>query len=225
MSEFEQALEDTRITGQFFALPGHTRQNVTIIDPANATDTHIRQQGLELRKQDLERMGKKLSLLAEPDVVVVFSGSLPPGMSPADLTRLLRICKEDRAKTVVDSSVQALPAVVKEGAWLIKPNREEFAELTGQSEQSIEQMARAARKLNHQVENVLISLGRQGAVLVTKQLAIRAIPANPKSTPTLNTVGSGDSLLGAPRKGLVLYDFTKQFISLIKINIHNSFRF
>ena len=202
MPEFEQALQDSRITGQFFAVPGHTRQNITVIDPSRSTDTHIRQQGLKVTKQDLERLGSKLSLLAEQGTVMVFSGSLPPGVEPVDFARLLRICSQDRAKIVVDVSGEALKAVVSEGLWLIKPNSKEFAQLTGKVDQSFKQMVDSARQIN-KVENVLISLAEQGAILVNRTTAIRAFMDSESSTQVLNTVGSGDGLLGAFLAGLV----------------------
>ncbi|MCK4851234.1 MAG: 1-phosphofructokinase family hexose kinase, partial [Phycisphaerae bacterium] len=203
MADFEQPLADTDITAQFFVLPGRTRQNVTIVDPSQLSDTHIRQRGLKVTGQDLERMGKKLGLLAEKDRVMVFAGSLPPGVSPAGLARLLRICKQDGARTVVDTSGQALAAVVKEGAWLIKPNRQEFACLTGRTDQKIEQIARSARRLTNQVHNILISLGEEGALLIARNSAIRARIEPTKPTKMLNTVGSGDALLGAFLAGIV----------------------
>ena len=92
------------------------------------------------------------------------------------------ICKEDGAKTVVDTSGEALAGVVKEGAWLIKPNREEFASLTGCQEQSIEQIARAGHKLTEQVQNILLSLGEQGALLINEKAAIWAVMENTKAT-------------------------------------------
>jgi len=119
------------------------------------------------------------------------------------LAGLLRICKEDGARTVVDTSGQALLAVVSEGAWLIKPNREEFAQLIGRSDLTIEQMARAARSLTEKVHNILISLGEQGALLIDRNSAIRAALEPAKPTKMLNTVGSGDALLGTFLAGIV----------------------
>lgn len=197
IDEFERALADTGITSQFFVLPGRTRQNVTIVDPSQLSDTHIRQRGLKVTEQDLERMGKKLRLLAEKDRIMVFSGSLPPGPDPAALVELLHICKEAGAQTVVDTSSQALAAAVKEGVWLIKPNREEFASLTGYTDQSIAQMAQAARKLTNQAHNVLLSLGKEGALLIDPNSAIWGRIEQAEPTKMLNTVGSGDALLGA----------------------------
>jgi len=214
LAEFEQALQDTRITGEFFAVPGHTQQNVTVIDPSRGTNTHIRQQGLKVTKQDLERMSNKLSLLAEKGKLVVFSGSLPLGLTSADLLRLLHICSQAGARTVVDSSPLALAAAVGEGLWLIKPNREEFAKLTSQADQSLQQMVHSAGELTNRVENVLISLAEQGAMLVNRQLAIRAYIDSSEPMAVLSTVGSGDSLLGAFLAGIVQGQDVQDCLSL-----------
>ena len=197
MAEFERVLVNTRITGQFFAVPGYTRQNVTILEPSRSTDTHIRQQGSEINKHDIERIGSKLGLLAEKGTLVVFAGSLPPGVSPADLAHLMRICSQDGARIILDASGQNLAATIDQRPWLIKPNRKEFAQLTGRPDQPLEQIARTARELTERVQNVLISLGPQGALLITKHLAIRAVMDSTGATAVVNTVGSGDSLLAA----------------------------
>ena len=203
LAEFEQVLLDTRITGQFFAVPGHTRQNVTILDPSSSTDTHIRQQGPEITKHDLDRIGAKIALLAGRDTLVAFAGSLPPGVSPADFVRLLRICSDEGARAVLDTSGPALDAAVDQRPWLIKPNRNEFAQLIGRSEQSIEQIVRSARELTDRVPHILISLAEQGALLVTQDLAVHAVMDQSDSAAVANTVGSGDSLLAAFLAGLV----------------------
>ena len=203
LAEFEQALLNTRITGQFFAVPGHTRQNVTILDPSASTDTHIRQQGPEITKHDLDRIGAKIALLAGRDTLVVFAGSLPPNVSPADFIRLLRICSDEGAKAVLDTSGPALAAAIDQRPWLIKPNRKEFAELTRSPTQTILQIAQAARELTDRVQHLLISLGEQGALLLSEDLAVHAVMDPPDSAAVTNTVGSGDSLLAAFIAGLL----------------------
>lgn len=201
--QFRQALGDYMITGQLFTVPGRTRQNITIIDPINQTDTHIRQRGLEVTKRDLRKLGKKLSLLADNNRLFVFAGSLPPGATAKDLARLIRICRQGGARVAVDTSGQPLKAAVDEGLWLIKPNRQEFAQLTEQADQTTEQIIISARKLTDRVENILISLGKHGALLVNRQAALKAALDTKESTPAVNTVGSGDSLLGAFLAGVL----------------------
>ena len=203
IAEFEQVLLNTRITGQFFSVPGHTRQNITILDPTVSSDTHIRQDGPEITRHDLDRIAAKLTLLAEEGTIVVFAGSLPPGVSSDDFARLLQICHHERARVVVDTSGQALAVAVDHNLWLIKPNSKEFAELIGRPVKTIAQIAQAARQLTDRIPHLLISLAAQGALLITKELALHAVIDSPASATLANTVGSGDSLLGAFLAGLI----------------------
>ena len=201
-SEFRQGLDDDNIVGQLFTVPGRTRQNITVIDPVKGTDTHIRLPGPEVSGEDLTKLGKKLGLLAEKGGVVVFAGSLPGGAEAEDLVRMVRICQNAGARVAVDTSGEPLEAVVAQGAWLIKPNRTEFAELTGQGEQTLEEMVASAGELLDRVENILLSLGKEGAMLINRGGALRAWRGKSQSAPAVNTVGSGDSLLGAFLAGI-----------------------
>ena len=201
-SEFRQGLDDDNIVGQLFTVPGRTRQNITVIDPVKGTDTHIRLPGLEVSGEDLTKLGKKLGLLAEKGGMVVFAGSLPGGAETEDLVRMVRICQNAGARVAVDTSGEPLEAVVAQGAWLIKPNRTEFAELTGQGEQTLEEMVASAGELLDRVENILLSLGKEGAMLINRGGALRAWRGEGQSAPAVNTVGSGDSLLGAFLAGI-----------------------
>jgi 6-phosphofructokinase 2 len=85
---------------------------------------------------------------------------------------------------------------VEQGVYLIKPNLRELRELAGESLDSDQQIAEAARALIDQgaVKIVLVSLGGAGAMLVTADAAERI------ATPTVtirSKVGAGDSLTGA----------------------------
>lgn len=217
-TEFRQALDDDKIVGQLFTVPGRTRQNITIIDPVNSSDTHIRLPGPEVSREDLTKLGKKLSLLAEKGGLVVFAGSLPPGAEAEDLARLVRICRDAGAMVAVDTSGEPLKAATAQRLWLIKPNRAEFAELSGQADQTLEEMVTSAGRLTDRVENVLLSLGKEGALLVNRSTALRAWLEKEESAPAVNTVGSGDSLLGAflagIRAGLDLPDCLAQAVGV-----------
>ena len=85
---------------------------------------------------------------------------------------------------------------------LIKPNGLELGQLVGVDGQELERLAEdgdfgpvveAARKVNEQgVENVLVTLGGAGAVLVTPEGAWKGTPP---PTTVASTVGAGDSSL------------------------------
>ena len=78
--------------------------------------------------------------------------------------------------------------------WLIKPNEEEIGEYLGRSIDSFAEVEAAARELfDTGIENVMISLGAKGALLVCED---GAFVATPPKVDALSTIGAGDSSIG-----------------------------
>jgi 6-phosphofructokinase 2 len=82
-----------------------------------------------------------------------------------------------------------------EGVTLIKPNLVELSDLVGMSLDSDEARIAACRKLTAEkrAEAVALTLGEDGALLVT---AARAWRSQPMNIEVVSTVGAGDSFLG-----------------------------
>ena len=81
---------------------------------------------------------------------------------------------------------------------LIKPNAHELAELTGRLINTIGDVTAAAEQLRAKgLDTVLVSLGRDGAVLVDGNGALHGIgfSLTPFGIAVINTVGAGDAFL------------------------------
>ena len=84
--------------------------------------------------------------------------------------------------------------------FLIKPNQEELEDLTGKKFNSLSEVVDAAKEIvNTGIENVMVTLGGDGAVLVTKDKVYKG--TFPK-VEIKNTVGSGDSTIAGMAYGL-----------------------
>lgn len=96
---------------------------------------------------------------------------------------------------VVDSSGPALAAALAEGVYLVKPSLRELRDLTGRPLSAEPQWREAAQQiiLDGQAQVVALSLGEDGALLVTADKTLRA-----QSVPVTvaSTIGAGDSFLG-----------------------------
>jgi 6-phosphofructokinase 2 len=79
---------------------------------------------------------------------------------------------------------------------MFKPNLREMRELVGRALSSEADWIAAAREHieSGKVETVALSLGHLGAMLITRDRALRALP--PPIKP-ISTVGAGDSFFGA----------------------------
>ena len=192
---YEESLIPRHVQCELFDVPGHTRDNFTIVDPQKSIETHIRDVGFEITEPDLNRLNKKLGILAGPDAVVIFTGSLPRGISGDDFKALIRRCQDKGSRVAIDSSGDGLSAIRKlDGITLIKPNCEELSQITEQNTQSQADMLRAARSLLDRIDLVVVTAGPSGACLVTADGAWQATPHDLQK-PVLNSVGCGDALL------------------------------
>ena len=196
-AEFASLFDKTHVLDEFFTLPGRTRENVTLADRASHQETHIRDRGLEIPPAAMERLTKKLAMLAGDEGLVIFSGSLPPGVGPADLTRLVDACIAAGARVAVDTSGEALAALADRPIWVVKPNAAELAELVGRELGDTPQRIQAAKDLSRTIQTVLLTCGGRGAYLVAPGIAVHAVVDVPPPLRVANTVGCGDVLLGA----------------------------
>ncbi len=191
---FEAAFEGTPAEPAFVTVDEPTRFDTTIIDPARNTVTHVREMGFRVTPADLERLRGRLAELVARASTVVIAGSLPPGMTPADLRGLMAWCAEGGRRVCVDTSGPALRAAVDAGCALIKPNETELAELTGAAPRGSEEAAEIAKRLLDRVDIVVVTLGAAGAAAVGRDGAWLARAAV-ASEDVVNTVGCGDAFL------------------------------
>lgn len=126
---------------------------------------------------------------------LVISGSLNEGLATNFYQKIAEIAKESNIKVIVDTSGEALQKVLETGVYLIKPNIGELAKLIGVERLELPEVEKAAKQLieNKSAEIVVVSLGADGAILVTKDEThlVKAPKVEKKST-----VGAGDSMVG-----------------------------
>jgi 1-phosphofructokinase len=181
---FERSLQGLPVHVELLETRSPTRQNTTLIDPAAGRETHIREAGSPVSPEDLDSLARQMETLASPQGYVVFAGSLPPEMPPESLVRLIDLCQARGARVAVDTSGPGLEAVRQSRRlWLIKPNRDEFAEL------------RSPHPPRDAAEIVAVTLGADGARLFTRDGAWHGRLAGPSPRPIVKTVGCGDAFL------------------------------
>ncbi len=201
LSRFEEYLErvgDRRITTQLLVVRGQTRENITIVDPVMDTETHIRERGFKVHRDDVRRITSKIGMLAREDTIVVFAGSMPEGVTPGDFRSMLHRCQDHGAQIVVDAGTGLIEALRDEPVWMVKLNAEELAAMSGLPTDSEEQTIEAARSVSSSgggaVTHVIATRGAEGACFIGPDIAVLArIFVHPGLI--ANTVGCGDALL------------------------------
>lgn len=188
------SLRQLGVHTDFVCCAADTRTNLKIADPGGGT-TDINEPGAPVTAEQLCAFTEKLTAMTAQGDMVVFSGSLPPGTPPEFYAELIRQCRKQGARTLVDTSGEALRQAAQAVPYILKPNLEELHQLTGESIVSDDGIVRACRPfLERGTALMAVTLGGSGAVLVTHAGAFRA---DALSVTVRSTVGSGDAFAAA----------------------------
>lgn len=203
----ESALQQMGVTTAFIRLPeGQTRINVKLY---GEQETELNAPGPAVSHQQMEGLLSELSCLQDNDLLCL-CGSLPPGMAVDSYARMLTAA--EGVRTIVDTSGEALLCALSEKPWLVKPNRDELAALVGKKLPTIEDVIEAAEWLREKgAENVLVSLGRDGALLCAEGKRLYQSAPDGK---VIGTVGAGDSLVAGFAAGWQRYGDMAQALRL-----------
>jgi 1-phosphofructokinase len=187
------ALSAEGIPTDFVQVSGDTRVNLKIHDAERGTETELNEPGFHVTADQLEELRQKIHTHAPHSVVMVFSGSLPPGAPPEIFADLIRIAKTHGARCILDTAGPALERGLAARPFLIKPNRAEVEDLLKRTLGTRRELVEAARALiSMGTEQVLISLGAEGAVGVAGNDALFAEPPTVK---VRSSVGAGDTMV------------------------------
>lgn len=190
----EELLDKESINKYPVEVRGETRENFIAVASSTNQQYRFGMPGSELSVQEQDSIFRAFEQLEPFPAIIVISGSLPPGMKPDFLKQLIKCGKEKGAKIIVDTSEEALKHAVEEGVFLLKPNLGELGRLVGIESLDNESADEAARELisSGKTEIIVVSLGPQGAYLITKDIS-QHIPA--PTVKKLSTVGAGDSMV------------------------------
>lgn len=189
--KLEALLKESGINADLLELnEGETRINVKI---RADRELDFNARGAELSPADMARLNEKLSALEEGDVLIL-SGNAPRGAGDTAYADILKAIEGRGVLTFVDASGELLLNSLSAQPFLIKPNEKELGELFGVEINDAEKAAEYAKRLQERgAQNVLVSLGDKGAVLVCKSGEVYKIGA--VKGKLVSSTGCGDSML------------------------------
>lgn len=197
---FNHLLENEKVPFVSIQTKNETKENFVIFDQLNNKEYRFGMPSNKLFETEWNECLQTISNYKNVNFIIV-SGSLPPGIPIDIFKQLSRIAKKISAKLIIDTSSDALKNKVKNGIYLIKPNLEELGLLLNKKDLKPENIVEVSRELIHKnnIEIVVVSLGANGAMLITKTEMHFIKP--PKVT-VKSTVGAGDSMVGGIVFGL-----------------------
>jgi len=221
--EIEDGLGKLGIATDFIHLPyGNSRINIKL---CAQEETEVNAAGPEVDADSLNKLFDQLKNIG-PDDILILGGRQSRGMSSDMYARVMMNLPYRDTKVVIDTEGEMLLNTLPYGPFLIKPNEKELENLfhTEFSASDPDAIVSAAKKLQKMgARNVLVSLGSDGAIMVTedRQVFRKSAPAGI----AVNTVGSGDSMVaGFVAEYLRSGDYENAFVMGIAAGSECAFR-
>lgn len=193
--ELQRKLQEQGINQDFIEVKnGLTRINMKLrANPSSEQETEVNGQGPVVSQEELQQLIQKVDSLSVDDILVL-SGSVCRGVPQSIYADLVKMCNEKQIRVIVDASSVLLWNVLEHCPFLIKPNKDELEDLFYRDIETKEEVIFYAKELqNRGAKNVLVSLGKDGAVLVAETGVVYEMEA--PNGEVINSVGAGDSMV------------------------------
>lgn len=187
-------LKKDSLKRRFVSIVGNSRMNVTVSQENSHQQTRLSFPGPRVHKVEWDGLLKVLEKAREGKDIIVLGGSLPPGISAAMVGKLVHTLRERNLFCMVDMPALILEKLIVKKPSFIKPNLQEFQELTKSKASGIKDVLNKMKSLHAKVSMICVSSVEGGALLSngnevwfgkTPKLAVKS------------TVGAGDSMVGA----------------------------
>lgn len=156
------------------------------------------QEGTPVKREDLKRFEEILFERVKPMDVVVFEGSVPPGVDENYFSDLM---KQIKCNVVVDTEAYSLKQCLKHRPMLIKPNVEELEVLCKGKFLSDYDILRISDALMEEgAKYVCVSQRGQGAIMTDGKKAFRALPLK---LVVRSKKGAGECMVAGILNGLI----------------------
>ena len=201
-------LDKLDIEHDFVETLGTTRINMKL---TTDTETEINGQSSAVNSENISEFFEKLDVLMTEDVVFL-SGNVIAGMELEDFKKIAAKVADKRATLVVDSNKDLVLDTLQYKPFVVKPNEFELGEMFEITLNGLEEILVYARKLQEcGAQNVLVSRGAKGAVLLTENGEV--LEVNVAEGKIVSTIAAGDSMLAM---FVAKYNETKDYAKALK---------
>lgn len=189
--EIERMVSDDGCISEFIKVDnGFSRINVKM---RSEKESEINGIGPAISNSEMTQLLDKLDKLKEGDVLVL-AGSIPTSIPDTIYYDIMKMLSDRKIMIVVDATKDLLLNVLPLHPFLIKPNKQELAEMMNLENLSKEDIVKNAFELQKRgARNVLVSMAGEGAILVTEDGNVYSSAAHKGNV--VNSVGAGDSMV------------------------------
>jgi 1-phosphofructokinase len=196
----ESVLEDENVDSEFVRVSAETRLNILVEDGTGSPPTTFNQPGSPVSENDLQNLNSIIERRIEGCKFATAGGSLPPNIATDVYARFVEVARKQNVKMSVDADGESLKEALKARPFLVKPNADETERLLGEPVETLRGAVRAGERiLGLGAEVAIVSMGKEGAALVTDGVSLIA---EPPSIDAKSSIGAGDSMVGGFLAGL-----------------------
>jgi 1-phosphofructokinase family hexose kinase len=170
------------------------RINFTIVDRQGLT-VKLNEVGPPVTSDELARLEKVVERGLESASWLMLCGSVPPGVPPDFYTKLIRMARSSKVRTLLDTDGDALLHGVEGGPTVVTPNQPEAERLLNRALITRAHFIEAATRIRAMgAQTVLLSLGSRGIVAVSENQLLEVVPPR---VDAVSPIGAGDALAAA----------------------------
>ena len=189
----EHTLKDLDIHSDFVWVDGMTRTNLKVLDKDKEL-TELNEAGPLIGIKEVEKLKQKICELCNPDSIVVLSGNVSKGVNTNIYKELIEDIKQAGGKVIFDADGELFAKGIQAKPLVIKPNKYELATYFKVSQDvTNDEIIRLAKTLlNEDTKYVVVSMGKEGSIFITKDQVIQAEALKVEAH---SSVGAGDAMV------------------------------
>lgn len=182
-------LKEYQIENDFVTLNENTRINIKL--KTKDSETEIAGISPKITVENIDELLKKFQQVKKEDIVIL-SGSVPSSVKATIYADIIKLLPKE-AKIILDTRGVPFVEGLKANVYLTKPNNHELEEFFNRKLNNLDEIIEAGKELQKLgSENVLISLGKDGSILITKD---EVYVGNAPQGKLISSVGAGDSMV------------------------------
>ena len=191
---FEKLLAKSSFPVEVVCISHDLRINFAITDRQGLT-VKLNELGPPITAEELANIEKAVQTRLKSATWLMLCGSIPPDVSTDFYAKLIRMAREHKVKTLLDTDGDALIHGVEAGPTVVMPNQPEAERLLNRALITRQHFMDAVTRIKAMgPASVLLSLGSRGVVAVDDHHLLEALPPR---IDALSPIGAGDALAAA----------------------------
>lgn len=198
-SIFERLFITRGINDAFIRIKDGTRSNMHVID-ADGNETELMEPSPHISRTEWKDLGERIGRILEGCEMAAVCGSVPDGVTPEMFAQLLGHIRRYDLPLLIDAPAEMIDAVRAAKPDFFKFNRQTIRTALGGDPTREEMIAYAKELLAGGIKNVMISLDKDGALLINSD---GVFSADAPQVKVQSSVGSGGTMIASVAESIV----------------------